>query len=350
VAALVLVAAVLTWRGRMSGIDAGSFQVHVSPAEVTLLGPGGAAWWRHAFPGEVQAVLPPIRVESAGMLLTGRDPAVLVGTGYYTNRSDESGTSGQLLWFSLDGRLERTFSFDERLRFGGGEYGEPWAITDFRVDDGPGARRVAVSAHHYQWYPSVVTVLDRNGRREGTFVNAGWVERLHWISPDRLLIAGFSNQRDAGMVAVLDANALNGQSPAPPGDPHECLSCADGRPLRYIALPRSELNHVTGARFNRAVLQVAGDVLVVRTIETTGSAKETVDVLYEFTPSLELIRASYSDGYWDLHRALEAEGRIRHTRERCPGRDGPAAIEVWDAASGWRTVAPPRTAGSPDRP
>jgi hypothetical protein len=341
VAALVLVAAVLTWRGRMTGVDAGSLQVQVTSAGVTLLEPGGVERWHHAFPAELQTLLPSIRVESAGMLLSGPDPAVLVGTGYYMNRSDESGRSGKLMWFSLDGRLERTFGFDDRLRFGAGEYGEPWAITDFRVDDHPGARRVAVSAHHYQWYPSIVTILDRDGRREGTFVNAGWVERVHWISPDRLLIAGFSNERDAGMVALLDAKALSGQSPAAPGDPHACLSCADGGPLRYVALPRSELNQVTGARFNRARLQVAGDVLVVRTIETAGSAEETVDLLYEFTTSLELIRASYSDGYWDLHRALEAEGKIKHTRERCPGRDGPAAIEVWEPASGWRTVARP---------
>ena len=36
--------------------------------------------------------------------------------------------------------------------------------------------------------------------------------------------------------------------------------------------------------------------------------------------------------------ALEAQGLVTHNRAACPQRDGPPAIRVWTAATGWRTV------------
>jgi hypothetical protein len=65
-----------------------------------------------------------------------------------------------------------------------------------------------------------------------------------------------------------------------------------------------------------------------------------VEVLYEFTTALEFVRASYGDRYWEMHDALEAEGKIAHTRERCPQRHGPSGIKMWEKESGWRTIAP----------
>jgi hypothetical protein len=65
---------------------------------------------------------------------------------------------------------------------------------------------------------------------------------------------------------------------------------------------------------------------------------DAADALYEFTSSIELVGASFSTRYWDIHRALEAEGTLDHTREQCPDRDGPREIHMWEPAAGWRTV------------
>ena len=66
---------------------------------------------------------------------------------------------------------------------------------------------------------------------------------------------------------------------------------------------------------------------------------KTADVVYEFTiPALDLVSARFSARYWELHRELEAEGKIAHTREQCPDRDGPREIQMWEPAGGWRTV------------
>jgi hypothetical protein len=163
---------------------------------------------------------------------------------------------------------------------------------------------------------------------------------VRWVSPDRLLIAGFSNPSDGGMVALLDADALDGQSPADPGSEYRCVSCGPGMPVRYVILPRSEVNRVTASPFNRAYLEMAGERLLVHTIEVPLSTR-AVDALYEFSSSLDLISASFSDRYWEIHAALEKEGKIPHTRAACPDRDGPRTIQVWEPRTGW-TIQPVR--------
>jgi hypothetical protein len=151
--------------------------------------------------------------------------------------------------FTRSGELKNVFSFDDRLPFGSRTYGPPWGITDFRVRSTGRGYRIALAAHHLEWWPSIVTILDESSKRLGTFINAGWVERVHWISDERLVIAGFSNDQDGGM------------------------------------------------------------------------------------------------GYWDMHRQLEALGKITHTREQCPDRDGPRQILVWEPETGWITTPTAPTRG-----
>jgi hypothetical protein len=60
--------------------------------------------------------------------------------------------------------------------------------------------------------------------------------------------------------------------------------------------------------------------------------------IYEFTASLDLVGATYGDRYWDVHRALEAQGKIHHAREQCPDRNGPREIQMSEPGTGWRTI------------
>jgi hypothetical protein len=95
--------------------------------------------------------------------------------------------------------------------------------------------------------PSLVTVLDSSWRRRGTFVHAGWIEMIQWLSPDRLAISGYSNEQESGVAALLDPAALDGQAPVDPASPFYCASCGRTAPLRYVAFPRSEVNRAGGS-------------------------------------------------------------------------------------------------------
>ena len=333
---IVVVVSGLPRVGRGFSSDSDTLAVSVTRGAVIASAPDGAERWRYAFPTTERVALPQWS-NTPAWISNGHGRELLVATSNSVNASDEVVSSGQLLWLTPDGRLDRTLTLGDRLSFVNREYASPWTLLDARVDERYGTRRVAVAAHHYQWWPGLVTVLDVEGRRQGTFVNAGWVDRVHWLSPDRLIAAGFSNARDGGMVTLLDANALDGQSPVPDTSEFRCTSCAAAGPLRYVVFPRSEVNRASDSPFNRATLQPGDDRLLVRTVEMPGIDGAN-DAIYEFSLSLDLLRASYSDRYWEAHRALEAQGKIMHTRAECPDRNGPRHIDVWEPVTGWRTV------------
>ena len=332
--ALILAAGVGVWL--WSGVSTLGLEVQLTPGALAAYS-GGREVWRRPFVGERIELLQERQSDPVDVLHT-EPRAVVAATGWRITTGSELVQSGQLLSFSPAGDPMRTFAFDDRLTFGGTEYRGPWGITDFRVDERAGRRRIAVAAHHHEWWPSLVTVLDPEWHRRSTFVHAGWIERATWLGPDQLLVAGFSEALDGGMVALIDPNVPRAQSPVPADSRFHCAGCGEGRPVRYVVMPRSEINRVTGSRFNRARLELNADRIVARTLETTNGDREVVDALYEFTPALNLIRASWSGRYWEVHSRLEAAGMIDHPRERCPDRNGPREVMMWEPGSGWTTV------------
>lgn len=339
--AVVIIGGVVAWRVLAPSAAEQVLSVSVTTTGVVAADAAGREQWRYDFPADVLTF--PSAIGTVSLVTAGDRPAVFIGSSHTARRGDNITGSGVVRWFSPGGRLVRSFSFDDVWSFASGQlFAEPWAVTDFRVQDSGGQRRIAVSAHHFQWWPSVVTVLDENWQRAGTFVHSGWVESLMWLTPERLAIAGFNQSHDGGMAAVLDGRAIDGTSPEERGSKFECTTCPSGRPLVYFVFPRSELNRRTGSGFNRAALAASRSRVFVRTVEidrTTDHSPE-IDAIYEFTPSMELIGASYSDRYWDHHRLLELSGKVTHTRETCPERDGPPVVLKWEPATGWRAIKP----------
>ncbi|HJR58280.1 MAG TPA: hypothetical protein VJ813_02735 [Vicinamibacterales bacterium] len=335
-AALLLIVLGSAWQLLTATAEADLTAVDVSARGVDARGRDGSTLWHFAFPEELLAIFGKTRIEGPATVLSPPHAGVIVGTSYGVRGSDESSVGGELLWLdAADGHLRRRLGFDDELTFGGGTYRPPWALSDYRVDPEKGPDRIAVAAHHFHWWPSLVTVLDQQWERRQTFVNAGWVERVLWLSPDRLLIAGFSNARDGGMVAVLDPARMDGQSPSTGNAAYQCATCGTDTALRYVVLPRSEVNRVTASPFNRAMAEIVGDRVVIRTIEMPVTSGHAPEALYEFSPALDLLAASYGDRYWETHASLERAGRLDHPRERCPDRMGPSRIEVWERGRGW---------------
>lgn len=311
--------------------------VDVRTDGIVALDADGIIRWRHAFARRERAYAiagPATQMREA----TGDREATFLAA---TSTEDVLGAvrGGQLYEFAPTGELRGTFRFDDSLTFGTSRYGPPWALSTFRVSAGDPEHRVAVAAHHHEWWPSMVTILDQRGNRGDTFVNAGWIEGIAWALPDRLVISGFNNPADGGMIALLDVRALGGQSPPVAPAAFNCTSCESGLPLRYIVLPRSEVNLASFSPFNRTVLEERPEGFLARTQETSSVAGQqgVADALYEFTRDLHLVGATYGDRYWEIHRQLESNGRLTHSRNRCPDRHGPPVIHVWEPRTGWTT-------------
>lgn len=322
----------LAWSRRTTTND---LRIEATNHEVIARTQAGIEKWRYRFP----ATFDTGRLAEMVQVASGTRSGVYVATRVRGRRANERVESGSLSFLDMQGRAQVSFSFNDMVTFDHKTYGPPWALTGFAVHEGQGKYRVAIAAHHYIWDPGLVTILDDRWQRHGTFVNAGWIESVNWLTPDRLLIAGYSNAHDGGMIALLDPAALAEQGPEPRGSSHFCETCGTNKPLRMFVFPRTEINRITGAQFNRAVVQTfTGGAVVARTIEMTSVAGDG-DVLYEFTaPALDFVSARFSDRYWELHRRLESEGRIAHTRENCPDRDGPRQILEWNPTSGWRKI------------
>lgn len=333
-AGLGLALGLVGWGMRASRANESPDTIVMTGDAVVARSGAGLEKWRHDF-----------GAERTGPLMGRANPVERLGSeGVLAGFSEAAGVdtpaihSGQVLWFDPAGKIRRSFAFADRLIFGSRTYSDPWSISDYQVDARGGARRIAVAGHHHEWWPSIVTVLDDRWQRKGSFVHAGWVEQLRWLPGDRLAIVGFSNLMDGGMVALLDGRALNGQSPSPEGSLFQCTACGPDRPVRYVVLPRSEVNRVSAAPFNRAALSFQTGVLLAYTLELPQTPTGTpANAFYEFSPQLKLIDASYSDRYWEAHKALERLGKITHTRAQCPERDGPREIRVWEPATGWST-------------
>lgn len=335
-AATVALLVIGVWQLRPTHGNADDLSVTVDENGIAATDAAGRSLWRYPFTG--------YRAAFSGFgtrrtqVIGGLNPRVFVLTSVRVGRSDDVIESGELTALTSAGRVVQTFRFDDKATFDGKEYGAPWAITTFAVDDRGGSRRIAVAAHHYQWSASTVTILDERFQRLATYWQWGWIEALHWLTPDRLLVGGFddSDEHNGGMLALLDPARMNGQAPEAAGSPAFCSTCGPVVPLRMVVMPRTELNRATVSRFNRAVVEVTPERLTARTIEVEPENGAIVDALYDFSPRLELLRAAFGGPYWERHEALYAQGKINHDRAHCADRAGPQQILTWQPDSGWQ--------------
>lgn len=341
-AAVVFAVIFFGWRTFAPNAAPQQLDVRMTGNAVVATGPAGDVIWRYDFPPDI--VNFPAELVGSTRVVDGPRAAIFAMTHVQSANPDNVLMNGVLRQFSMQGRLQGTFEFNDSWTFAGTTYQSPWAITDSQINDAFGRRQVAVSGHHLTWWPGVVSILDERLQRLGTFVNSGWVDGLRWISPDRLGIAGFSEALNGGMFGVLDTHGIDGASPEAPGTKYVCDNCGPGRPVVYFVFPRSEMNRVTGSRFNRAFVDVAPTGVRIRTDEVAreNNVGALVEAVYEFSSSFELMSASYGGRYWDKHHALELEGRIKHTRAECPERDGPPLVKKWTREAGWTEIHPKR--------
>lgn len=329
-AAVVIAAAALISRPSARGVDPADVRVTIDTAGVTVSNRAGVPEVVHSFD---RSLLTRLVDRAPGAITVRLQPddtaAIVFGAAFFENAVSKQTVSGEVSAITLDGRPLWRVRPEYSLRFRKDTFDGAWAVADWRLAPGAGPTRVAMTSHHWMWWASPIAIVNHDGSVGEPFVNAGWVESIAWLDEQKLVIGGFNNHRDAAVVALLDTAHMNGQTPGTAGTEYECLSCGTDAPLFYATLPRSELNRVTGSRFNRAAVEVQGDRIIVTTIEIPAEA-EPAAAIYEFSRDMQLRNRSYSVSYWDWHRRLEAEGRLRHNRQSCPERDGPTRIHVWD--------------------
>ena len=234
-----------------------------------------------------------------------------------------------LFCFEADGKLRWKYRFSDSLTFGAKKYDPPFTIRALLIA-GEERKHIWAAYVHNPWWPTALVKLDADGREVERFVNAGYIYSLaHLRTPEGafILAGGVNNERNAGMLAVIEANR-SGSSPQSARSQFECMGCPLGRPARYFSFPRSELNQITASPYNAIYsIRLLGDRFDAVAWET--ESKQRSETHYEFDLSFRLIAAHRGDAYWNVHRTHELQGLLRHPTERCPERDRPLSIHEW---------------------
>lgn len=311
----------------------------VSATGVVAEDGAGRTVWSFAFPVPVGHLPDTPR---AAALKTG---GALLSAAYFIAAGAGNVGGGRLWRLSDAGGVVWQREVDgASVGYGAERFRAPWILRDWAEQPRNGAGWVALAWTHEVWWPSFVEVIDDAGAAQFRFDNPGWIWGVRWVDAEagRLGVSGVSNVHDAGMAALLDVSDGASQAPDPADPAFRCGDCGAGRPLRYVVLPRSEVNRALGGHVNKATAEVRDGRILVRTAEslTTDEAWAGAEVVYEFDASLQLLRARFGDRYWEAHARLEQSGRLSHTRAACPDRAGPPAIREWGPDQGWRDVQP----------
>ena len=248
-----------------------------------------------------------------------------------------------LFCFSSKGKLLWSHRINETISFGHTDYGPRWQIGAIMADSDSHGQFVWCAADELPWWPSLLLKFDRDGRRATEFINSGHLHTLNSIhsSNGRFILAGgINNEFSEAMLAVLNDGEPSGASPQSPGSFH-CDNCPAGAPYRYFLFPRSEVNRAVGIPFNQTTMVQVDDrglhVVVSETSPNPGGLAGEWQI-YDFTADLKPLSVSVSEFYWETHRRLSDEGKIRHSAENCPERTVPRIVREWSPQEGWQEI------------
>ncbi|MCL5289099.1 MAG: hypothetical protein M1453_14030 [Acidobacteria bacterium] len=315
-----------------------------SPALTTMLqegnrlvaiSPNSSVAWTYEFPSEKVKILNSIVLPSAGV----KDEA-----GVLVTVSLGEGKGDALYFFSPRGQPLWQFQSVDRFIFGSSDYPLSWGFNLLGVIRLGNHSKVLLATRHYSWWPAQLLLLDLQGNIESRFFNAGWISQgylMDGADGPVLVVSGVSNSFDGAFLALLNPGEISGTSPEAAGSPYSCKNCPAGRPRKYFVFPRSELNLVTGSPLYEAGGHPQGDIIPVIKWELPSDLGQAPpEAVYEFSRDFHLIRSRYGERYWEWHHKLEKEGKIKHSRDQCPERNGPPRIHQWDAQNGWQEIHP----------
>jgi hypothetical protein len=321
---LLAVAAFVVWLTRPSPSVG---RVAVTDRDVVAFDEAGRDLWRYRLAGE-QESLAATKVSLVGW---GRERPLEVVVPASVNRAGGDGT-GALLLLSESGQLRWRRALDQRLVYGSSDYGPAWlpdAAVTYQVD---GQWRIAAAFHHHTWWPSIVAVFDRDGNALSAFINQGWLRRLNLTRDGRhLLAAGTSNAFGGAALAILDARDSHGASPQEGSRLPACANCPRGAPVAYVVAPWSDLARSSDTPPVHVEVADSGEIQL-RAAQRLPRDGVVPEIIVNLAPDFSVQRVEVSDGFKQLHAALERTGELSHSLERCVL----PSVRVWTTGSGWR--------------
>jgi DNA-binding winged helix-turn-helix (wHTH) protein len=342
----VVIAALFVFRpGRVANPQ----RATVVGMKLTAFDDAGHPIWRYQFPGPLLPIATSSNFDLAQNSQTyvqdlngdGKNE-VLVAASHGVK--DES--SDELYCFAANGRLLWHYQPQADFSFVGRKASGPWKLRAMTiVPEVSNARAVWAAFSDAMFAPAFVVSVDAVGHAQIRYVSSGNVNDITNVVNEQgtfILAGGINNEYRAASLAVIDSHQPPAASPQTPGNRFQCLNCPSGGPLRYVLLPRSEVNVGSSMPYNWVTsLYRRGGSIAVSVLEQAAMADgPSATEQIEFSGDLVPKNISFGAGYKEIHERLEKLGKIDHTWVDCEEQKHPAIARIWDS-HGWREIQIP---------
>lgn len=237
--------------------------------------------------------------------------------------------------FGQGGKLKWEYSRKKPIEFGGMVFDPPFPVQFFRIASLPGtkAKDIWVVSTHSRWFPSVVAKTNSQGQILGEYWHPGHVYVLaqaRLFGRPVMLVGATNNETYSADLTVLDYVLPSGHGPASVGD-YECTNCPPGRPIAFLAFPRTEISKVLNSRPRvREIYPLPDGGFEVAVDEGEVENAEPATVHYSLGSDLRLQDAQVTDAYITSFNKLLARGAVKHVLDRKAETDQLRHIRYWD--------------------
>ena len=230
-------------------------------------------------------------------------------------------TSRGLFCFDRLGKLRFNRVPDQSIKYGEKTYGPPWRGCFVSATGATGRPHdIWFVSTHLEEFPTVLEKLDVAGHVQAEYWSDGQISKVvvtEQAGRQFVFVGAISNELKGGTLAVLDARAPSGSSPAA-SDHYRCSGCPSATPLAFVAFPRLDVTAAVGWYSNVAciVVDALGQIMVVvRHPAGDRVAPElqwSATSLYTLNPQFHVKSAELGEAVAIVHRAIEKDGLLDH--------------------------------------
>jgi hypothetical protein len=252
--------------------------------------------------------------------------------------------NGSMLWpmrdavvcYNSDGSTRWLTKLGRQMTFGTELYSDDYPVRQILVAarSEEGAVDVLALITHYAYYPSAIARLDAStGRVLNEYWHSGILGSLEHRDIDgdgiaELVAVGENNGYDMASLAVLDPRELSGHSPAPANYTPQGLPT--GTEKYYLLFPRSDLKRFASHKRNVAESPRFAKDGLMRVYVAERVENIWHPLIYCFDKSMKCIRVEGEDTFINLHRRLEAEGKLTRKLDAQYYEELRQSVLYWD--------------------
>lgn len=222
-----------------------------------------------------------------------------------------------VMCFNADGTSRWNFGFHCQMTFGQEKFTDRFRVIAMTVGDleRNGKCEIAAVARHDLNWPTCVLLLDaRSGSLIRQYWHCGWFwsvvhKDLDGDGVEELIYAGENNSFDRSALVVIDPRKIDGHAPSTAQ-----FTPQDSRPgleKYYLLLPSSDLQMPFShprPRGDYLFLEQDGSIEVKSQEMAEGVSYA---LIFYFDSAMKCTNVLASDSFVQLHRRLEAEGKIK---------------------------------------